>query len=85
MGNKKMLKDNKFMTDELSGDATLFEGMDFIELEERFGLDNARAILRMLEQFEGIAEPYVADLSDTDRMRNVMSVMKDNNRYQTRH
>jgi hypothetical protein len=69
----------------LSVEASLFEGMDFVELEDRFGLDNARAILRMLEQFEGITERRVANLSDTERMHNVMSAMKDNSRFQTRH
>jgi hypothetical protein len=65
--------------------ALAFDGLDFHELEYRFGLDNARAILRTLEQFEGIAEIRVAKLSYADRLRNVMSAMKDNIRYQTRH
>ena len=60
-------------------------GLDFVELEDRFGLDNARAILRTLEQFEGISERRVARLSPDDRLRNVISAMKDNIRYQTRH
>ncbi len=62
-----------------------FENLDFVELEDRFGLDNARAILRTLEKFEGISEIRVAKLSYEDRLRNVMSAMKDNIRYQTRH
>ncbi|MDR3424532.1 MAG: hypothetical protein P4M13_05565 [Alphaproteobacteria bacterium] len=62
-----------------------FESLDFVELEDRFGLDNARAILRTLEQFEGIPELCVSRLSDEDRLRNVMSAMKENIRYQTRH
>ncbi len=62
-----------------------FDGLDFIELEGRFGIDNARAILRTLEQFEGITEKGVAKLSYADRLRNVMFVMKENIRYQTRH
>jgi hypothetical protein len=69
----------------MSSDASLFEGLDFVDLENRFGLDNARAILRTLEQFEGIHELRVSKLSYNDRMRNVMSVMKDNIRFQTRH
>ncbi len=62
-----------------------FEGLDFIELEGRFGIDSARAILRTLEQFEGISEKGVAKLSYADRLRNVMAAMKENIRYQTRH
>ncbi len=62
-----------------------FGSLDFYELEGRFGLDNARAILRTLEQFEGISEQRVAKLSYKDRLCNVMSAMKDNLRYQTRH
>jgi len=62
-----------------------FDSLDFVELEDRFGLDNARAILRTLEQFEGISEIRVAKLSYEDRLRNVMSAMKDNIRFQTRH
>lgn len=59
--------------------------LDFLELEDRFGLDNARVILRTLEQFEGISEGRVAKLSYEDRFSNVMSAMKDSIRYQTRH
>jgi len=66
-------------------DAFAFGNLDFFDLEGRFGLDNARAILRTLEQFEGISETGVASLSYEDRLRNVMSAMKDNIRYQTRH
>ncbi|MDE1900830.1 MAG: hypothetical protein KGI37_04185 [Alphaproteobacteria bacterium] len=66
-------------------DTALFEGIDFAELEDRFGQDSARAILRTLEQFEGIPEFRVATLSCEDRMRNVMQAMKDNIRFQTRH
>jgi len=62
-----------------------FENLDFPDLEGRFGLDNARAILRTLEQFEGISEVRVAKLSYEDRLRNVMSAMKENIRFQTRH
>lgn len=62
-----------------------FGNLDFLELEDRFGLDNARAILRTLEQFEGISERRVSKLSNDDRLRNVISAMKDNIRYQTRH
>ena len=60
-------------------------GIEFVELEDRFGLENACAILRTLEQFEGISEEVVSNLSHHDRLRNVMSAMKENMRYQTRH
>jgi len=59
--------------------------IEFTELEERFGHENAFAILRMLEQFEGIAESKVTKLSCHERLRNVFSLMHDNMRYQTRH
>ena len=62
-----------------------FGGLDFYELEGRFGLDSARVILRTLEQFEGISEPCVTKLSYRDRLNNVMSAMRDNIQYQTRH
>jgi hypothetical protein len=64
---------------------TGFGDLDFIELENRFGMDNARVILRTLEKFEGIPEYRVAKLSYEDRLNNVISVMKDNIRCQTRH
>jgi len=69
----------------MENDTITIGNLDFLELEDRFGLDNARAILRTLEQFEGISEIRVAKLSYADRLRNVMSAMKDNIRYQTRH
>ena len=72
------------MTD-TTNTTNVFDGLDFVELEDRFGLDNARAILRTLEQFEGIPELRVSNLTYEDRMRNVMSAMKDNIRFQTRH
>ncbi len=59
--------------------------MEFAELEERFGRENAFAILRMLEQFEGIVESKVNKLSYEERLRNVFTLMHDNMRYQTRH
>lgn len=69
----------------MNNDITSFGGLDFIELEDRFGLDNACEILRTLEQFEGISEDFVSAMSHQDRLRNVMDVMKENTRYQTRH
>jgi hypothetical protein len=59
--------------------------IEFVELETRFGKENAVAILRTLEQFEGVREERVARLSHEDRLRNVFCVMKDNMRCQTRH
>jgi hypothetical protein len=63
----------------------VFDNLEYLELENRFGMDMARAILRTLEQFEGISEDGVTKLSYEDRLRNVMSAMKDNVRFQTRH
>jgi hypothetical protein len=69
----------------MSNDLASFSDLNFDDLEDRFGSDNARIILRTLEQFEGISECRVARLSYEDRLSNVFSVMKDNIRYQTRH
>jgi hypothetical protein len=59
--------------------------VEFIDLESRFGHENAFAILRTLEQFEGVAEDHVAKLPFEERLRNVFRLMKENMRYQTRH
>lgn len=59
--------------------------IDFSDLETRFGRDNAFAILRALEQFEGITEARVNRLSFEERLKNVFRLMKENIRYQTRH
>ena len=59
--------------------------LDFADLEDRFGRDNAFAILRTLEQFEGVLEARVAKLSWEERLQNVFALMKKNIRYQTRH
>ncbi len=59
--------------------------LDFVELESRFGRDNAIAILRTLEQFEGVSEVRVKKLSFEERMKNVFRLMKESMRYQTRH
>lgn len=61
------------------------EGLDFIELESRFGHENAFTILRTLERFEGVIEARVSKLSYEDRLRNVFRLMKENMQYQTRH
>ncbi|HEU0118826.1 MAG TPA: hypothetical protein VFR09_09360 [Alphaproteobacteria bacterium] len=59
--------------------------LDFTDLETRFGRDNAFTILRTLEQFEGVVESRVSNLSFEDRLQNVFRLMKENMRYQTRH
>ncbi len=59
--------------------------LDFIELESRFGRESAFAILRTLEQFEGVLEARVSKLPVEERMKNVFRLMKENMRYQTRH
>ena len=69
----------------MKSNAASFGDLEFCDLEYRFGADNARLILRTLEQFEGIPEVHVAELSYEDRLDNVMLAMKDNIRYQTRH
>ena len=61
------------------------ESLNFIDLEDRFGLDNACAILRTLEEFEGIAEVRVAKLSYAERLQNVMSAMREGVSLQTQH
>ncbi len=67
-------------------DINLISGsLDFIDLESRFGRDNALAILSMLEQFEGVLEVRVSKLPPEERMKNVFRLMKENMRYQTRH
>ncbi|MGB9153490.1 MAG: hypothetical protein WCD70_10435 [Alphaproteobacteria bacterium] len=78
-------KTKKLKETDMEDEGLTFGSLDFPDLEVRFGLESACAILRTLEQFEGISEPRVTKLSNADRLRNVMSAMKDNIRYQTRH
>ncbi len=59
--------------------------LEFNDLESRFGRESAFAILRTLEQFEGVAEVRVSKLSYEERLKNVFQLMKENMRYQTRH
>ena len=59
--------------------------IDFEELEDRYGHENARAILRTLEIFEGVKEAEVVKISWQDRLRNVFDLMNDNARFQTKH
>jgi len=66
-------------------DDQLMPSLDFDDLQTRFGLDNAVAILRALEQFEGISEANVRALPLEQRMKNVFSLMMENMRCQTRH
>ena len=57
----------------------------FCDLETRYGRSNAIAIVRTLEQFEGVMQERVVNLSFEDRLENVMRLMGENIRYQTRH
>ncbi|MDD5585730.1 MAG: hypothetical protein PHY92_02095 [Alphaproteobacteria bacterium] len=61
------------------------QGLDFDELEDRFGSDNALAILRALERFEGVREEWVVSLSREERLENVFRLMAESVRYQTKH
>ena len=61
------------------------EPLEFMDLESRFGHESAFAILRMLEQFEGVMEAQVSTQSFEDRLQNVFRLMKENIRFQTRH
>jgi hypothetical protein len=56
-----------------------------VDLEDRFGFDNARSILRTLERVEGISDSSAFGLSCHERLRKVMSIMKDDVRHQTLH
>ncbi len=62
-----------------------FGDLNFYELKDRFGLDNACDILQTLEKLEGIPEHNVSGLSYQDRLSNVMSAMKESHGRQTRH
>lgn len=62
-----------------------FSTMIFGDLENRYGQEDAKAILRTLEELEGIPESEVQNFSCQDRLINVLSSMKDNMRFQTRH
>ncbi len=59
--------------------------VEFSDLELRFGRENAFAILRTLEQFEGVSESLVTKLSWEERLQNVFALMQESMRYQTRH
>ncbi len=61
------------------------DALEFTDLETRFGRDSAFSILRTLEQFEGVLEERVSKLSFEDRLKNVIRLMKENIRVQTRH
>jgi len=69
----------------MSGVPSCSDVLVFGDLETRFGKDNAFAIVRTLEQFEGILEERVARLSGEQRLRNVFSLMKAGIRGQTQH
>jgi len=70
------------MTDQNDFDMSVVQ---FSELEDRYGRDSAYAILRTLEQFEGVYEQQVTNFSFEERLQNVLQLMKDGMRYQTRH
>jgi hypothetical protein len=59
--------------------------IEFDELEDRYGHENACAILRTLENFEGVKEAEVAQFSMQDRLHHVFDLMKEGMRFQTRH
>lgn len=59
--------------------------IEFDDLENRYGHDNACAILRTLEQFEGVKEAEVAKFSWEERLRHVFELMKEGLVFQTRH
>lgn len=57
----------------------------FSELEAKFGIENAEAILHTMEQFEGIQGVAVSKLTKEERMENVFRAMTENMLFQTRH
>lgn len=59
--------------------------MNFDDLEMRYGYDAALLIVKTLEQFEGIVESRVSRLPPDARLENVLRVMGENLRPQTRH
>jgi hypothetical protein len=59
--------------------------VDFGDLETRYGRESACAILKVLEQFEGVHEAQVAKMSYDERLDQVFYLMQDNLKYQTRH
>ncbi len=59
--------------------------MEYAELEDKYGKDNAQSILRLLEQFEGISEMATKNMSQEKRLANVFRAMTENMLYQTRH
>lgn len=61
------------------------QSLAYNDLETRFGPENAMVILRTLEQFEGVIEERVNKLSSQERFKNVLRLMRDNMRTQTRH
>ena len=54
------------------------DSLEFLELVSRYGRESAFAILRMLEEFEGVLEARVANLSFEERLQNVFRLMKEN-------
>ncbi len=66
-------------------DAFDMSTIEFHDLEDRYGHENACAILRTLELFEGIQEYEAARFSWNERLKHVFDVMKEGLRFQTRH
>lgn len=62
-----------------------FDMIDFDDLAAKFGQDNAYAILRSLEQMEGISQSAAAKMSLEERLENVVLHMQESMHYQTRH
>ena len=69
----------------MSNAGQISSSLDFADLESRFGRASAFAILRTLEQFEGVREERVAALPVEERLKNVFRLMRENIRFQTRH
>jgi hypothetical protein len=66
-------------------DPTDFSDLEFVDLETRYGHESACAILRVLEQFEGVTDTGTEKLSYDERLQNVLNMMRDNMVFQTRH
>ncbi len=61
------------------------EALCYSDLVERFGSESAMAILKTLEQFEGVREEWVSGMSKEERLDNVYRLMGESVLYQTRH
>ncbi len=59
--------------------------VQFSDLEMRYGVENTCVIVQTLEQFEGISEARVKNLSYAERLQNVLFAMGEGTRYRTMH